>query len=198
MSKRPGANKENLEETRKIFLTIARAEFCEQGYANASTSRIVEKSGMARGSLYYHFGDKQGLFQAVFEELMEEALETVNTTMNKANNPWDMLMIGTQSYLDLCMKKDFRKITLIESQAAMAYKDRLVIHERGLIGRLRTLVMELMQTGHFPAHTEKTIAVFIFGTLGEIGRSFDFSEDLKGDREIYRKALADSLERIKH
>jgi AcrR family transcriptional regulator len=60
MGKKHGPNKENLEATRRIFLNIARKEFSTRGYYNASTAAIVEESGMARGSLYYHFGDKKG------------------------------------------------------------------------------------------------------------------------------------------
>ena len=77
MAKKPGPNKQNLEATRRIFLNIARKEFSTQGYYNASTAHIVEESGMARGSLYYHFGDKKGLFRAVYEELMTEMRDAV-------------------------------------------------------------------------------------------------------------------------
>ena len=83
MSKRPGKNKENLEETRRIFLEVAEKEFTEYGFAQASTSRIVEHSGMARGSLYYHFGDKNGLFKAVYEKELQDALITISDAMDK-------------------------------------------------------------------------------------------------------------------
>ena len=196
MSKRRGANKENLEETRRIFLEIALQEFCKEGYANASTSRIVEKSGMARGSLYYHFGDKHGLFRAVYEEMMDRAMKTVSAAMENNKDPWDAFIAGSDSYLDLCMNEDFRKITLIESQSAITFQERLEVHERTLLGKLKTILPPLMDKGYFPGHTIETIAVFIFGILGEIGRTFDLSKNIRTDRKIFGKAFADSLSQM--
>ena len=66
MAKRPGANKDNYDETQSVFLALARLEFATYGYAKASTNRIVQQSGMARGSLYYHFKDKEDLFRSIW------------------------------------------------------------------------------------------------------------------------------------
>ena len=193
MSKRPGANKENLEETRNTFLKIARKEFSSRGFAQASTSRIVEQSGMARGSLYYHFGDKNGLFQAVYEQMMDEALISISVEMDKFEDPWDSFMTGSFKFLDLCMEDDFRKIVLIESQAAMSFQDRLMIQERTLLAKLRALLPALLERGYFPGHTSNSIVIFVYGILGEIGRAFDFSEDIQRDRQTYGHAFETSM-----
>lgn len=193
MSKRRGTNKENLEETRKTFLEIAHTEFCEHGYANASTSRIVEKSGMARGSLYYHFGDKNGLFRAVYEDVMQEAMKRISARMDQKTDPWDALMEGSAAFMDLCMQPQFRKILLIESQAAMSFEERFKIQEKTLLAKLQTILPALLKRGYFPGHTGNTIAVFIFGILGEIGRAFDFSQNLEQDRQTYGQAYEKSM-----
>ncbi len=196
MSKRPGTNKENLEETRRIFLDIACKEFCEHGYASASTSRIVEQSGMARGSLYYHFGDKAGLFRAVYEETMQETLKHVSKAMDAESDPWKSFIAGSNSFLDLCMKDEFRKIVLIEAQAAMSFRERFSVQEKTLLGKLRTILPPLLERGHFPGHTPETIVIFIFGVLGEIGRAFDFSTNLKEDRENHGRAFIESMTKM--
>lgn len=193
MSKRPGANKENLEETRNIFLEIARKEFSSHGFAQASTSRIVEQSGMARGSLYYHFGDKNGLFQAVYEQMMDEALKSISAEMDKLEDPWDAFMAGSFKFLDLCMDDEFRKIVLIESQTAISFKDRLLVQERTLIAKLRALLPAILERGHFPGHTSNSVVIFVYGILGELGRAFDFSEDIQKDRETYGHAFETSM-----
>ena len=193
MSKRPGANKENLEETRRIFLDVAREEFAEHGYAAASTSRIVEKSGMARGSLYYHFGDKEGLFFAVYEEAMVNAHAQIKTAMDKEADPWAALLKGANMFLDMCMTHDFRKITLIESQAAIKVENRFEVLKRTLIAQLKTITPGLLKQGYFQGHTENTLVVFVVGVLSEIGRSFDFSEDINKDRASYASAFEKSF-----
>ncbi len=193
MSKRQGPNKENLEETRQTFLDIATIEFTEYGYNQASTSRIVENSGMARGSLYYHFGDKQGLFRAVYEEMLATALKNVSKKMDQENNNWKALIIGAEAFLDLCSDKAFRKITLLESQAAISFEERIEIHRRTLLGKLQLLLKELLHEGYFPGHTIQTITTFIFGILGEIGRVFDFSQDIESDLKTYKSSFVSSI-----
>lgn len=193
MSKRPGKNKANLEETHRIFLEIAREEFAEFGYADASTSRIVQKSGMARGSLYYHFGDKHGLFKAVYEQMMFESADTIGEVIKSSETKWDALLNGAQGFLDLCLDETYRKITLIEAQAATSYKERLAVHEKTLLGHLRKLIPELLKDGYFKGHTEDTISVFIFGILAEIGRTIDSSSDIKGARMLFGDAFNQTM-----
>ena len=194
MSKRPGKNKTNLKETHRNFLVIAREEFAEHGYADASTSRIVQKSGMARGSLYYHFGDKNGLFRAVYEGMMYEGLEKITFQMKGQPTQWGALNAGVQAFLDLCMDSTYRKITLIESQAAMSFQERYAIHEKTLLGKLRELLPELIKQGYFAGHTEQTISVLIFGMLAESGRTMDSAKDIEKTRQLFGKAIESTLE----
>lgn len=197
MSKRPGPNKENLEETRKAFIAVAKTEFCTHGYPDASTTRIVTNSGMARGSLYYHFGDKNGLFKAVYEEAMHHAMSEINGKIDIQSNPWDALMSGSDAFLDMCMDHEFRKIILIESQSAMSYGERIMVQEQTLLGLLRNILTPLFEQGYFNGHTLETLLTFIYGILAEIGRSFDFSDNINAARSLHGLAYKMTIEKLK-
>ncbi len=197
MSKRKGPNKENLEQTRKVFLEIARQEFTDIGFHDATTTSIVKKSGMARGSLYYHFKDKKELFKAIYTEIMEEALDEVQHKMTAINDPWDAFIEGCRFILDLSERDDFRKIGFIQSATVLTYSERIEIQERTLLGELRRLIPPILAAGHFEGHNEQTLAVFIFGSISEIGRTLDFSTDIKKDRKIFEKSYFITLNRLK-
>ena len=193
MSKRPGPNKDNLEATRKIFMGVAKIEFCNHGYPDASTTRIVAESGMARGSLYYHFGDKNGLFKAVYEEMLEEALLYISLDMDVQKTPLDTLLSGAKAFLELCLKEDFRKIVLIQAQSAMSYEERLLVLHKTLLGKLRSTIPTLIDNGHFPGHTVDTATIFILGILGEAGRALDFSPNLEETMLEYNQAFSTTI-----
>lgn len=193
MSKRPGPNKDNLEATRKIFMDVAKIEFCNHGYPDASTTRIVTESGMARGSLYYHFGDKNGLFKAVYEEMLEEALLYISLDMDVQKTPLDTLLSGAKAFLELCLKEDFRKIVLIQAQSAMSYEERLLVLHKTLLGKLRSTIPTLIDNGHFPGHTVDTATIFILGILGEAGRALDFSPNLEETMLEYNQAFSTTI-----
>ncbi|MCD8372374.1 MAG: TetR/AcrR family transcriptional regulator [Clostridia bacterium] len=55
-------------EVRKSeILDIAEQLFNTKGYADTSISDILERSGIARGTLYYHFASKEDILNAVVE-----------------------------------------------------------------------------------------------------------------------------------
>lgn len=55
------------EEKRKAFTEIALDEFANHDYKTASVSKIVEKAGIAKGSVYQYFDDKQDLFMYLLD-----------------------------------------------------------------------------------------------------------------------------------
>jgi AcrR family transcriptional regulator len=62
-------------EKRERILQVAREEFTEHGYAKASLNRIIERSGISKGSMYYYFHDKGALYTAVLEHAFEQLLQ---------------------------------------------------------------------------------------------------------------------------
>lgn len=57
---------------RKCLLDAAQAEFQESGYAGASISRIVERSGRSKPTLFRHFPTKRSLFEGVVERVAQQ------------------------------------------------------------------------------------------------------------------------------
>lgn len=69
---------------REKFLEIAIAEFAENDYQNASMSRIVAKAGIAKGSFYQYFVDKEELYRYLLDLGMQEKARFLNTTPHHA------------------------------------------------------------------------------------------------------------------
>lgn len=62
------------EEKRRRILEAAAAEFAAQPYDSTSLSNIARRVGIAKGSLYAYFEDKQHLYQTLIELGAEERL----------------------------------------------------------------------------------------------------------------------------
>jgi len=52
------------------ILEVAIHLFTKQGYFNTSVPDIVREAGVSTGSIYHHFGDKEGIAKALFEMLV--------------------------------------------------------------------------------------------------------------------------------
>lgn len=58
------------EAKREAILDAALEEFAERGYACARMEDIARRAGVAKGTLYLHFGDKEGLFNGLAESAL--------------------------------------------------------------------------------------------------------------------------------
>ena len=59
------------EERKNEILDVAERLFSERGYDAASTNDILKEIGIARGTLYYHFGSKEEILDAIIERVTD-------------------------------------------------------------------------------------------------------------------------------
>ncbi|MCE9646735.1 MAG: TetR/AcrR family transcriptional regulator [Chloroflexi bacterium] len=62
------------QEKRQTIISAAVEEFAQFGLENASTNRIVENSGISKGSFYQYFEDKQDVFRYLLTVLEQEKM----------------------------------------------------------------------------------------------------------------------------
>jgi AcrR family transcriptional regulator len=60
------------EQTKRNIIEIATAEFAAMGLSGARVDAIAERTSTTKRMLYYYFGSKEGLYQAVIEEAYEK------------------------------------------------------------------------------------------------------------------------------
>jgi AcrR family transcriptional regulator len=69
-------------------LDAALTEFADQGYHQASLNRLVAQAGIAKGSLYQYFPNKEGIFRHIFQlalNLVRQTLVEVKETTENEN-----------------------------------------------------------------------------------------------------------------
>ncbi|MFJ7406694.1 MULTISPECIES: TetR/AcrR family transcriptional regulator [unclassified Lysinibacillus] len=64
------------EERRNEILDVADELFGQKGFDSTSTNEILEKVGIARGTLYYHFKSKEDIMDALIERYTMQILES--------------------------------------------------------------------------------------------------------------------------
>ncbi|MFW6136045.1 MAG: TetR/AcrR family transcriptional regulator [Chloroflexota bacterium] len=89
------------QTTRDRILRIAQDLFTSKGFANASVREICERAAIAPPTLYYHFGDKDGLYKAVVEETLslDGFREVLRQAVTAASDPRAKLRAYVGSYL---------------------------------------------------------------------------------------------------
>jgi len=64
------------------LMTSAIALFARKGYAATTVREIVEAAGVTKPVLYYHFGNKEGIFLAMMGEALREFEATATSTLD--------------------------------------------------------------------------------------------------------------------
>ncbi|MBK8020461.1 MAG: TetR/AcrR family transcriptional regulator [Chloroflexi bacterium] len=67
------------EPERSRILSACVAEFTAHGYGQASTNNIVKQLGIPKGSLFYWFGSKDGLYLYLVDRAMKRFVEVFAT-----------------------------------------------------------------------------------------------------------------------
>jgi len=74
------AQQSKREATREKVITAAINCIYRDGFHAAHTNRIAEEAGVSWGVLQYHFGDKDGLLQAVIDFIFDDFSQTLSAT----------------------------------------------------------------------------------------------------------------------
>jgi AcrR family transcriptional regulator len=102
---------ENLEpEKQEVILRAAGEEFATRGFEAASINRIIERSGMSKGSVYYYFDDKADLFSTVIERSTQRMMEEIGWFSLEILGPeefWDSILLLTRRSVDFVRSDDW-------------------------------------------------------------------------------------------
>jgi AcrR family transcriptional regulator len=80
---------------------VAARLFAERGYDATSVREIVEASGVTKPTLYYHFGSKQGLAEALLTRPLTRFIESLRTLVAETREPIELLKKMFEAYISL-------------------------------------------------------------------------------------------------
>lgn len=96
------------EITRDKVIRAAIDAIYSDGFHAAHTNRIAEHAGVSWGVLQYHFGDKDGLLQAVIDDIFDDFEKTLATTTLQGENVNERVRQLIDVIWGLVRKKEYR------------------------------------------------------------------------------------------
>ena len=85
------------ERTRRRLLDAGFEEVYRRGYQSTALDTVLEKAGVTKGALYYHFENKEALGHAIIEEVIGTITREKWLTPLRSGNPIDALIQIVQS-----------------------------------------------------------------------------------------------------
>jgi len=154
---------------RQRILNAAIPLFAQRGYGSASVRELAEAAGVTKPTLYYHFGNKEGLFVASVEAVMDQFNEAVRNATAMPGTLRDRLCFVIQSQTALAQSNPdaFRLLLNAEYHSDDGPQvDLMSIHVRNA-QVLEALLAAGTESGELKPDLNPSCAVIAF--MGMIG-----------------------------
>ena len=170
-------------EKRETIMNAAIEEFADYGLENASTNRIVKNSGIAKGSFYQYFEDKQDVFLHMIDVIEHKEMEFFKDKHPPSNN------MDTFQYFRWLIKAGmefgFAHPRLVQAAWRVLLGEGLIYGENFAVYRekssqwLTALIKQSMALGEVDPSIDVELAVMIMETWSNAITTYFLSEGAK-------------------
>ncbi|MDR5778886.1 TetR/AcrR family transcriptional regulator [Caballeronia sp. LZ065] len=200
-----GRRKYDPEETKRNILDIATQEFSAMGLTGARVDAIAERTNTTKRMLYYYFGSKEGLYEAVLEQVygdiraLEQELQLAEMEPEEALREF----VGfTFDYHD--KHRDFVRLVTIENIHSAKYIEQsktFKARNSSVVKTIEDLIARGVAAGKFrsdvdPIDLHLMISSFCFHRVGNRHTwSAAFGRDPSGarSRARHREMIVDAV-----
>jgi AcrR family transcriptional regulator len=157
-------------DKQRRVLDEARGEFAERGYLGASMNRLAARLGIAKGSIFKYFGNKEGLFSRVFDG----AVDHFSGFMRQARDETAGSLLPERLERLLTVGTDFvrthpdiyRIYLKMLAGGDFPFRERFLGQVRALSARFLTPIIEQAKaSGELPASLDTALAVFVLDAV---------------------------------
>jgi len=184
---------EQLGATSERILLAASKLFAEKGFANVSVRDICRETGTSAPVLYYYFGNKKGLFDAVArKQISMNDLIIKLSDASEEKNPKRALSLFITVYLSSFPEHAFDPGLYLRDTATLdKHSAQMVSEDLEKIRRIASkLVERAVESGDFRKVDVKFASDCLLGMLNRvIFQHIHFSK--VSDREAYRRFVTD-------
>ena len=159
------------DATKERILEAAAEVFADKGYYGAAVDDIVRASDSSKGSFYFHFPNKRGIFTALLDHLTDRLVQRVEAAIEQSgSDPVQRLEAALQAVLGaFSQRRRLARLLLVEAAGlGHAADDRLLaVHER-FTALIERQLEAAVATGQIPPQDTALAACAWMGSLNEV------------------------------
>ena len=183
------------EERKNEILDAAEELFVSKGFDQTSTNDILEKVGIARGTLYYHFKSKEEILDAMIQRMMDQCMARARKAASDKSKsiperlPQIIRALNMEDRLGEEMLQQMHK-----PQNALMHQKMQQQMINGIVPLIAELVEDGIKAGMFQTDYPKETVEMLFVYAGTI---FDDLTEQPPEEEMCRmEAFIYNIERL--
>jgi TetR/AcrR family transcriptional regulator, fatty acid metabolism regulator protein len=189
---------EKMKKNRPKYMQIIDAAvvvIAEKGYHQAQVSKIAKQAGVADGTIYLYFRNKEDILISLFQEKMGNFIELIEGKIAGKTTAVEKLLMLVESHLEW-VAEDSHLAIVTQLELRQSNKDlRLKINDvlKGYLKLIDKIVIEGIERNEFRSNLDVRLArQMIFGTIDETVTTWVMS-DTKYDLLSLSKPLHQML-----
>jgi TetR/AcrR family transcriptional regulator, transcriptional repressor for nem operon len=124
-------SKSGAHHTYELLLDAGVAVAERDGLAGLSVNRVVAEAGVAKGTFYVHFANREAFVDAIHARFHNRVLEAVASATSDTKPGPQRILSGVEAYLDVCLADRAIKALSLEARSDTALTSSLSArHER--------------------------------------------------------------------
>ena len=195
--------KEDAEKTRQTVLEAALKLFSRDGYSLTTLSRIAKEAGCSRGPIYWHFNNKDELFEEVLSFSQQPLANLIDRARGELAHPLSAIHEFAEQWLRLLVENRWHRQSfeiLLNKTELTATMERTLKRERKLTRDVVSVLTNLVEQAQRRAlisrrHGADELGLLCYTYLMGITQTWLFSPRLfKLEQEI--PFFLDRLDRL--
>jgi AcrR family transcriptional regulator len=171
------------EEKREKIVNAAVDEFAEYGLENASTNRIVKNSGIAKGSFYQYFEDKQDVFMYLLSVLEREKMDFFKGLYPPVNNmdtfEYFRWMIKAGMEFNSAYPRMTQAVSRVLLGEGLYYGKNFASYREKTTRALSMMIQQAIERGEVDPSVDVELAVMVMDTWSNAISTYILSEGMK-------------------
>lgn len=162
----------------ETILRAAAKVFAQSGYFNAKVSDVARSAGVADGTVYLYFKNKDDLLTSIFSWAMGEFLTRARTELAEIANAKQKLLSFAKLHFSLLeQERDIAIVFQIELRQSTKFMEQFsTTYLAAYLQMLREIIEEGQKNGLFRSTLNaKLIAKLLFGMLDEMATNWVLS-----------------------
>ncbi|MBI3972216.1 MAG: TetR/AcrR family transcriptional regulator [Chloroflexi bacterium] len=158
------------DATRERILEAAADVFADKGFYGAAVDDIVRASDTSKGSFYFHFPNKRGIFVALLDHLMGRLLNRVAASIAAEDDPVKRLDAALHAVLTaFAQRRRLARLLLVEAAGlGHAMDERLMSVHQQITALIRRHLDEAVEQGYIAPQDTSLAACAWMGALNEV------------------------------
>ncbi len=175
------------------IIEAATKVFAKNGFYQSKIAQIAKEAGVADGTIYIYFENKDDILISLFEEQMKVVLDNMALQVAKIDDPAEKLEKFASTHLGLIeMNKDMAEIIQVELRQSgkfmKEYKNERFMEYLDIIG---DIIIEGQKRGLFKKDVIPGVAKrAFFGALDEVSRFWVLSSRRQYDIRTVAKQIS--------